>query len=117
MQTDHAQENAAYTEARDLLVFSLTEAGIHWSRSEARKVANDLLTWFNSTEPSSDDAKALFHLYKAGLFDAHICPCGTRFFVGYPDDWGSFQGVLQADFTSYPGPWHLCDSCRCHAVD
>jgi hypothetical protein len=33
--------------------------------------------------------------------------------MGYPDDWGNFQGVQNQDYASYPeGNVQQCDNCR-----
>lgn len=92
-----------------------------WSKVPAQ-AREDLLEWLNFTEPSSADRARLAELYLAGNFHAWDCPtCGERVYWGEPDDWGHFQGVLQAAYASFPGcPEHYsqqliaqqCDSCR-----
>jgi hypothetical protein len=87
-------------------------------------VQEDLLAWFNSSEPDDDDRQLLADLYNAEGFEAWNCvKCGDRVYKGDPKSWDHFQGVQQVDYTSYPGntdkykPEHLlrlCDSCRCH---
>lgn len=87
---------------------------------------DDLLVWLNSTEPDSQDRARLARLYFAGRFHAWNCPnCGDRVYWGDPPDWSHFQGVRQADYTSYPGDAdryslrHIaqqCDSCRMHTM-
>lgn len=88
---------------------------------QARK---DLLRWFNVCELDVDaeDRARLARLYFAGHFHAWNCPdCGDRVYWGNPSDWSYFQGVRQADCTSYPGDTnrhtlrHIaqqCDDCR-----
>lgn len=87
----------------------------------------DLQDWFyiRPQYVDDDDLESLANLYYAGKFHAWNCPtCGERVFWGSPDDWGNFQGVRQADFTSYPGSdttsdWvrsRQCDHCRLHDV-
>ena len=84
----------------------------------------DLIHWYNTSEPNGQDRRRLAELYSEGKFHAWNCPsCGERVYWGEPDDWNQFQGVCQADFTSYPGssnvsPWLIsrqCDSCRMSA--
>lgn len=84
----------------------------------------DLITWFNVSKPDSDDLKSLAALFNAGRFHAWNCPkCGERCYFGDPEDWGEFQGVMEVDYTSYPGDETvyavsflrlLCDTCRCY---
>jgi len=63
----------------------------------------DLRTWFNS-EPDYADMTCLSRLYLTGRFKAWDCPeCGERVYWGSPINWDNFQGVCQADYTSYPG--------------
>ena len=98
-----------------------TKTHTHWNALPEQE-KDDLLNWFNSTKPSQDDKRKLSALYHAGKFHAWDCPsCGERVYWGDPDEWDDFQGVRQADFTSYPGCdeyFHprliaqQCDSCR-----
>jgi len=84
----------------------------------------DLLAWFNVREPGAEDKERLAKLLADGLFEAWDCPeCGERVYRGEPKDWGHFQGVLQVDYTSYPGNTEkyneeyllkMCDHCRCY---
>jgi hypothetical protein len=78
----------------------------------------DLIEWFNVSKPDSADKRRLAKLCADGRFKAWDCPnCGVRVFSGDPKDWGSFQGVVQADHVSFPAvsrateAW--CDHCRC----
>jgi hypothetical protein len=84
---------------------------------------NDLIEWYNASEPTSEDLELLVALFESGRFEAWNCECGEKVYRGDPEDWGHFQGVRQVDYTSYPGniekyqAEHLermCDSCRCH---
>jgi len=98
-----------------------------WSEV-SEQARTDLIEWYNVCEEDLDskDRQLLATLYGAGLFHAWNCPdCGERVYVGDPEDWEHFQGVLQADYTSYPGDPSLftaehiakqCDNCRmfCH---
>lgn len=79
----------------------------------------DLIEWLNVRVPDGADKRRLAALYNGGGFRAWDCPnCGERVFLGEPDDWRHFQGVSQADYTSYPAinsatmAW--CDHCRCY---
>ncbi len=84
-----------------------------------KQVKIDLIAWFNSV---FEDTKILARLYLDGKFQAWDCPdCGDRVYLAQPDNWKDFQGVLQADFISYPGDkekyqesWicQQCDDCR-----
>lgn len=78
--------------------------------------AEDLIEWLNVTEPDGGDLVRLEALAKEHNFEAWDCPtCCERVYFGRPDDWAHFQGVLQADYTSYPaGHVAQCDECRCH---
>ena len=87
------------------------------------QVQKDLVEWFNvrADDVDSQDRKRLARLYESGNFHAWDCPsCGERVYCGTPDDWSHFQGVLQVDYASFPGPEHvtpehrvqLCDLCR-----
>lgn len=87
----------------------------------------DLTDW-NHSEPDDEDRARLVALLDRGDFAAWNCPlCENRvYFADLDDDdaeWDHFQGVLQADFCSYPGDltiWtedfnsRLCDNCRAH---
>ena len=87
---------------------------------------DDLIAWFNFREQDLDrhDKATLAKLFFDGRFEAWDCPsCGDRIYRGDPEDWGSFQGVRQVDYVSYPGDEtvfqpdyiiQLCDYCRCH---
>jgi hypothetical protein len=87
-----------------------------------QQLQEDLLAWYNRSEPTDDDKAQLAKLYGKGQFHSWDCPrCGDRVCVANPDDWGDFQGVLQADYASYPGddtvyqPEYIekmCDTCR-----
>ncbi len=82
----------------------------------------DLINWFDAVSLSLEDTKILAWLYLDGKFQAWDCPdCGDRVYLAQPDNWEDFQGVLQADFVSYPGDkekyqetWisQQCDDCR-----
>jgi hypothetical protein len=92
------------------------EASDDWA--DARKLAIDLITWFNISEPGSGDIKRLLILVREGRFRAWDCPtCETRVYLGEPEAWGYFQGVRNADYCSFPGynigsDDRRCDSCR-----
>ena len=65
-------------------------------------------------------------LYEDQRFHAWPCPtCGERVRSGEPEDWGHFQGVLQPDFSSFPGDNEIyaedcilrqCNDCRMKSV-
>lgn len=86
------------------------------------QVKEDLENWFNSTEITYAEKTELARLYFSGRFHAWNCHrCGERVYYGEPLDWSKFQGVLQADYSSYPGDDEvyqpdylakLCDECR-----
>lgn len=86
------------------------------------QVKQDLEAWFNCTEITYDQKTELARLYQSGRFHAWNCPeCGERTYFSNPKNWAMFQGVLNADYSSYPGnprKWtqeyleRLCDSCR-----
>ena len=84
----------------------------------------DLLEWFNCSKPDAADKKRLASMYFNGRFHAWNCiNCGDRCYYGDPDDWSHFQGVLQLDFTSYPGCdskpdriVRMCDHCRMYDI-
>lgn len=102
-------------EAVEKLAFNLTVSpGL--SEDESRQMAVDLLDWHNIADPDIGDLKLLHALARAGQFEAWDCPtCGDRVYKGSPEDWGSFQGARQVDYTSYPsGHYRQCDYCRCH---
>ena len=92
-----------------------------WSALD-EKTQKDLLTWFNVGEPTYEDKERLALLSQNGGFEAWDCPdCGDRVYEGTPTSWANFQGVMQVDYTSYPGnkekytPKYLkrmCDDCR-----
>jgi hypothetical protein len=77
----------------------------------ADRLATDLVTWFNCSEPDRTDVMRLLSLAKAGRFRSWDCPTCTmadepypnRVYVAEPTDWRHFQGALQADYSSYPG--------------
>ncbi len=85
-------------------------------------IRRDLLEWFNIVPEAvnRDDKTRLARLYSQGKFEAWYCPgCGARVRCGEPDDWEHFQGVLNPDYSSFPGfPERrrdndlLCDECR-----
>jgi len=87
-----------------------------------QQAKEDLTQWFNAVVVDDDDKILLAQLYIRGNFHAWNCPtCGERVYWGDPEDWDNFQGVCQADFTSYPGSTDYytlrivtqqCDSCR-----
>ena len=88
----------------------------------SEQTQKDLLTWYNVSVADEEDKKILAELYNHARFRAWDCPeCGERVYCGESGDWYDFQGVLQQDFTSYPGntekykdSWlrQLCDNCR-----
>ena len=84
-----------------------------WGRLP-NQVKEDLETWFNCTEISYAEKTELARLYLTRRFHAWNCPqCGERVYFAEPTNWSMFQGVLQADYSSYPGENHrLCDGCR-----
>lgn len=84
-----------------------------------RQTQKDLIEWLNVRNPDGADKRRLAALYNDGGFKAWDCPnCGDRVFLGEPDDWGNFQGVCQADYTSYPAAGSAteawCDHCRAY---
>jgi len=81
--------------------------------------AEDLIEWLNIAEPCGEDLVRLEALAKEHKFQAWMCPtCGNRVYFGRPDDWDHFQGVCQADHTSYPsGHVAQCDNCRCYHAE
>ena len=91
-------------------------------KSLDHQTQHDLLEWFNVREPSSLDKMKLAELAEQGLFEAWDCPkCGDRVYRGQPRNWNNYQGVLQVDYTSYPGAPErhtleylesMCDHCR-----
>jgi hypothetical protein len=87
----------------------------------SHQLAADMVEWLNVAEPDDTDVMRLLSLAKSGRFRSWDCPMcgeiGTRVYVGEPADWGHFQGVCQADYSSYPGYGigsddRRCDSCR-----
>ncbi len=87
----------------------------------------DLLERYNIRleDATHEDRESLAQLYWSGRFHAWDCvSCGERCYWGDPENWDAFQGVLQLDFTSYPGAtstpaWlkaRQCDDCRMHDV-
>jgi hypothetical protein len=84
-------------------------------------VQEDLANWYN-VELDNETKERLANLYNNGKFHAWNCPtCGQRVYWGNPSWWGDYQGVMQADYTSYPGDKDLyssrivsqqCDDCR-----
>lgn len=82
----------------------------------------DLIDWLNHLEPTREEMWELARLYNEGKFSAWDCPeCNDRVFFGTPDNWEDYQGVMQADYVSYPGNnkkyqekylQQLCDDCR-----
>lgn len=84
----------------------------------------DLINWYNIREEdlNSADKQRLARLLWAGRFKAWDCPqCGERCYEGDPTNWDHFQGVLQVDFSSFPGNAEkyqpeflsrMCDDCR-----
>lgn len=89
-------------------------------------VQDDLTEWYNVREPDAADKRRLVKLYAEGRFHAWHCPtCGERVRSGDPEDWGHFQGVLEPDYSSYPGDHELhtpetivrqCVDCRTSVV-
>ena len=83
-----------------------------------------LIEWYNVREEDmdDDDRQRLAELYFNYNFQSWNCPeCGTHVHYGTPDNWDNFQGVCQADYTSYPGNkvkytqtylTQMCDHCR-----
>ena len=52
------------------------------------------LEWYNVASPSIDDLVALATV----RFSVITCEkCGDKGFLGYPKDWGQFQGVQQTE--------------------
>lgn len=79
----------------------------------------DLIAWLNLAAEDASDRRRLAKLHAEGRFKAWDCPrCGTRVYLGEPQDWRHFQGVHQADYTSYPAVTQAseawCDHCRCY---
>ena len=99
----------------DAAKLALTEM-LDESAGDVAQTADDLIEWFNSSDLTEADLVELAMLANIGQFQAWDCPvCGDRIYVGNPDDWGHFQGVLQADYASCPGIGpndKRCDSCR-----
>lgn len=91
-------------------------------RDLSEQTKTDLHKWYNSSKISTAEKNMLAALYSSGRFYAWDCPnCGARVYRGDPRDWGNYQGVLQVDYTSYPGNDEkytaeylekLCDNCR-----
>lgn len=81
-----------------------------------RRVATDLVSWYNVSDLIDADLRILAELYLAGGFRAWDClTCGDRVYEGSPENWDNFQGVCQVDYVSYPeGSRKQCDYCRCH---
>lgn len=89
------------------------------------QVKRDLIEWFNvSGGVSVMEMTEMARMYQRGQFHAWNCPkCNKRVFYGEPKDWSMFQGVQNADYSSYPGNPDLgeyntllCDDCRCFTV-
>jgi len=87
----------------------------------SEQIQEDLTNWYN-TSLDDETKEKLANLYNNGKFHAWNCPmCGERVYWGNPSLWGNFQGVLQADYISYPGDKEYyanriisqqCDGCR-----
>ena len=89
-------------------------------------VKRALRAWYNirASDMTQEDNERLAKLFLDGRFHAWHCPrCKTWVYFGtiHADEWGDFQGVIQADYTSYPGDEEtqsvrqrimLCDDCR-----
>lgn len=89
------------------------------------EIQKHLIEWYNVSEEdlTDEDYENLTILYEKGQFEHWECPlCGAHVYVGSPDNWDNFQGVLNADFCSYPisdnsryneeFSKRLCDYCR-----
>jgi len=86
------------------------------------EIQRDLLEWYNLVNVSREEKEMLAKLYNDGRFASWDCPeCKCRVYVGDPEDWDDFQGVLQRDMISYPGYQEkytydylmkMCDDCR-----
>lgn len=93
-------------------------------RDLSEQVQEDLVAWFNVVDPDDEDKERLAELFEANRFWAWDCPeCRERVYWAEPDSWDKFQGVLQADYTSYPGRGsqvrqisQMCDDCRMKVV-
>lgn len=80
--------------------------------------------WYNVSKDQWDhtDYKLLVRLYFASRFQYWNCPeCGALVTYGDPSNWDHFQGVMEPDYTSYPGNTEkytqeyiekMCDDCR-----
>jgi hypothetical protein len=97
------------------------KTNLHFSDLD-EQTQKDLSDWLNLCVIDAFDKRLLAALYGAGRFKAWDCPrCGTRVYLGEPGDWQHFQGVDQADYTSYPPVTQAaeawCDHCRCYHQD
>ncbi len=99
-----------------------------WESLES-SIRDDLVAWFNITEPDDGDLDRLAKLFEEGGFESWDCPmCGDRCYNGDVEQvfgeegWNHFQGVCNPD-GSYYGDLDIftedftrrcCDTCRCH---
>jgi len=66
-----------------------------------------LCYWYNRSPLDVGDRARLTALYRNGKFAHWYCPeCGDDIYVGHPDDWRHFQGVLQSEHLG-----RLCGTC------
>ena len=70
-------------------------------------IQDDLLEWFNRSNPSEQDRAKLLNIFKARCFSAWNCPeCGARVYECtlpyWSPSWNYFTGVRQIDRTLYP---------------
>lgn len=80
--------------------------------------------WYNVAQYdwNETDYRILTDLYFSGRFKYWRCPeCNKLVTYGNPVNWDRFQGVMQPDYTSYPGNTEkytqeyiarMCDDCR-----
>lgn len=84
------------------------------------QVQKDLIEFYNvhKSAINDDDKQLLADLYNSGNFEAWECEkCDdARCIVATPDNWDSFQGTSQQDYTSYPAQTEKakrwCNHCR-----
>ena len=77
----------------------------NWDELDSETQEN-LIEWFNISDPSDDDKELLAQLQNDGKFTAFTCECGETILAGQPDDWGNFQGVNQSEYHG-----ELCSDC------